>query len=502
MKKNNIKAGIIFNYLFIAVSNICSLLIVPVFRNGLGDQTYGVYLLAVSVFTFFAVSDYHIGTAFITEIARRNKDEGKKTLGTYVFGMLPVYSILAVLMSLVCVGVAEVYPLLFRASMSGTDIDLFRNMLRFMSLNCFLLFFQNYLFSIITGLGFLVFTRVCNIIKIILRTALLMIFIAGGHGPVAVVFGDIILTFVIIITFILFIVYVKAPFSVTGAERGLFRKNLLSIIMLYAMPLLDNLYWAYCIQLVGRKISPEAVVEFNIALVFCQVFIQMSATLSHLRMGEIAEIDSLGDKGRMRDHITGTGILQAICLGFILIGFAAFGKTFISLWLGKSMANGVYPIALIMMCAMFLPLSHAMLEIELYVKKGYHLRTFVFAVMTASNMVAATAFIRLGPSGAAWAIALTMTLFGFGLMNVMYEKAGIPSWKYTAEMFGKIGPPLLASFSILLLIRFLKVESLAAETALSFIPAILFMLLVYLISLTGHQRTKLKETILKTLHLW
>ena len=442
--KNELTRAVILNYLFIILTTLSSLIITPTLTNGLGLSLYGVYITAYSTISFFMVFDFGVGMPVIRNIVRYKDD--RKELGNYLFYVLLLYILLAAVVFVLCLVIYFCAPMLFQNTLSPQEIDIFKQMFLIVSGNCALSFFVNYLSSIIIAYEKIAFTRLCSIIRVILRTALLVLVILYHFPPHYVFFVDLVVTALVAAIYIVFVFRLGVPLrphrmnikdiKTTGAGMGLS----------YWMAMAEGAYWTVCPLIIATTLDSDYVGIFSIGITFCTIYIQMSATLSHLRMPKLSALWlDKENPDKFSDYVLFSGRVQSGILGGILVGFSLFGQLFLSLWVGSSFDTSYY-IALIVMASMFFPMAQSMLEVSLYAQEKYLVRTIIlFAGAMAIITLLQPALRLFGLMGSAYIIAASTMVFNFGVMNLYYRRIYSNIKQFNTNVIIKTLPCILIS---------------------------------------------------------
>jgi O-antigen/teichoic acid export membrane protein len=139
-----------------------------------------------------------------------------------------------------------------------------------------------------------------------------------------------------------------------------------------------------------------------------------------------------------RKYVLSSGCLQAGILGLILTGYILAGRMFLHIWLGASVGDATiisYLIGLIMMSAMFFPLSQSMLEVSMYAQNKYFARTVILTLnAVCSSLLLWPAVAAFGLLGAAATLGASTFVFNFISMNLYYSKI----YKHVKEFVIKV----------------------------------------------------------------
>ena len=123
---SNKKAGVILGYIAMAVNNLSSFFLTPLMLMVFGTSEFGVYKLALSITSYFALADLGLSNAVVRYIseyrANKDKESESKFVGLVVFIDLIIGGVLLVL------GVLFYYliPQIFKSSFSIAEVILLK----------------------------------------------------------------------------------------------------------------------------------------------------------------------------------------------------------------------------------------------------------------------------------------------------------------------------------------------------------------------------------------
>lgn len=149
---------------------------------------------------------------------------------------------------------------------------------------------------------------------------------------------------------------------------------------------------------------------------------------------------------------TKVGRIQFILLSLVLSGFIFFGRPFIGIWAGENY-YGAYPIALVLMCTITIPLIQNV-GIEIQRAKNMHqFRSWACLFMAVGNLLVTIPLVqKFGGIGAAIGTSLSYVI-GNGLLMNLYNhyKIGLNMkyfWKEIASFIPAFVIPFLYGFGI------------------------------------------------------
>jgi O-antigen/teichoic acid export membrane protein len=437
--KNEIKWGIILNYLYIGILTFSSLILMPYMTNAFGVAMYGVYSFAFTTMSLFAIADFGIAMPVINNIVKFKTRKDRKGLENYLFSTLFTYLALAAVAFSICLVIYFNSPVWFSFKFSPEEILFFRRMFLVAMGNCVLTFLISYFFSIVTAYSRIMFSRICNIVKSVLRVTLILALLQFSASPYFVFYIDLSISAAMVIAYAIYSFKLGARIKFYFVDKLHIKDTLRSMSVSYGMVISDNYYWTCCPLIIAALVSPSDLTLYNVGTTFCNVYAQLSATLSHLRMPRLAELWLDKEQPEVfRKYVLSSGRLQAGILGLILTGFILAGRVFLRLWLGASVGDATitsYLIGLIMMSAMFFPQSQSMLEVSMYAQNKYSARTVILMLNAViSSLLLLPAVKAFGLLGAAMTLAASIFVFNFLSMNLYYSKI----YRHVKEFVSKV----------------------------------------------------------------
>ena len=506
--KNETNTGIILNYILIVLTVISSIIVAPVLIGGMSNELYGIYTNVFSVLVLLIAADFGIGTVVIRNVVKYISRNDKESLENYMFWMFWVYVFFAGVIFVLCMTAFFLTPYLF--NFSGDKMKMYKYMFLLMSLNCTALFIQNYLFSIITGYGKMIFTRACNIVKVVLRTVFFILIASYVTKPplFSLLFlVDIILCVLIIFAFYIYIKKQNIKIKYHFFNKSLIFKNMRDMLYLYIMPLSENSYWMICSTVIILVMGSEWSAVFAISATFCQIFSQLATTLSYFKMPECSDIwFKRKNNDEFNSFVNESGKIQTAFLGLILVCFIAFGRTFLYIWMGNVWSahdiNLAFTIALLMLVSFFFPYSQSMLEIASYAQNKYLGRAVILVLSTAFNTIFLWFGLKtFGLIGAGYAVVASTIIFRFILMNIYFHRIGLGVKSYIYNINVKILPTLLITTGIGAGALIFMYDSMQVQIAAGIVSTMIYLILIYMLYLSDNQKNAIRNMVKRFLPL-
>ncbi len=420
---NQLKAGVVLNYVIIALNTLVGLAYTPYMLRCLGQNEYGLYSLVASVIAYLTILDFGFGNAIIRYTAKF-RAEGKKKEQWEMFGMfLIVYSIIGIIA--LCGGLGLYFNVdeLFDNTMTMSELNQARYMMLLLTFNLAFTFPLSIFGSIISAYENFVFQRVVNIIRIIISTGVLILVLAVGYKAVALV---IVQTIFNLVTLILNLIYCKRQLHVKiifGKLNWTFIKEIATYsFWIFLNAVMDRIYWGTGQFVLGAISGTLAVAIFSVAIMLQQMYMQFSTSIASVLLPKMtAMVAKSNNHKEISDLFIKTGRLQGIVMLFILSGFIVFGKSFIILWAGSGYLDSYY-ITLIFFVALFVPLIQNSGVTILQARNQMKFRSLLYVAISVVSL-GFQLFLskKMGPVGCAIAIGGALIIGQGIIMNLYYK---------------------------------------------------------------------------------
>lgn len=413
------------NYVIIGLNTLTGLLYTPYMLRCLGQNEYGLYSLVASVITYLTLLDFGFGSAIVRYTAR-TRVSGNRSEEWSLYGMfLSAYAVLGLLVTIGGIILYFNVDRMFDRTMSAEDLAQARVMMGFMVANLAITFPFSIFGSIITAYEKFVFQRVLSILRIVLSTVVLICVLAMGYKAIAMV---VVQTVFSVGTLIANVVYCKYRLRIKLRFHD-FNIPLLKEIMVFSWwnflgAIVDRIYWGTGQFILGIYSGTVAVAVFSLAITLMNLYMSMSTSFNNVLLPRITVLATRTDSdSEISDLFIKTGRLQFCVLSLILSGFIVFGRQFVSLWAGEGYYD-TYVISVIFFVALICPLIQNV-GITILLARGQQkfrsLTYLAIAILSLGAQIWATP--RYGAVGCASAIAITLFVGQWLVMNIYYKKS-------------------------------------------------------------------------------
>jgi len=441
LKKNEIKLGAILSYVIIALNMITGIAYTPILTSKLGQSEYGLYSLISSIISYLTILDFGFGNAIIIYTARyRAKSEKEKEQKLH--GMfLVIYTIIGFIAGLIGIILYINLDRIFGLSMTSEELSKAKILMLILTFNLVITFPLSTFSSIITAYEKFVFSKILNIIRIILNPLIMIVLLNMGYKSIALVT---VITVLNITTLVINMLYCKLKLGIK-TRFGKIDKRLLKEIFAYSFfvflnSIINQVNWNVDQFILGAVSGTVAVAIYSTAGQLNTLYLNFSTAISNVLLPKVARMqENNASDEEFTEIFIKTGRIQYIVLALIITGFVLFGQEFINmLWVGPQYSQA-YTIACILMIPVTIPLIQNIGISILQVKNLYKYRTIILFGIAILNIGISILLAPIwGGIGAAIGTAIALLLGQIIILNIFYYKKvhiNIPQfWKEIFKM--------------------------------------------------------------------
>ena len=417
------KAGVLLSYGQTVLSTVISLVYTPVMLRLLGTSEYGTYTLVSGFISNLSLMSFGLGSAYVRYYARAKVQEGEEGVGR-VNGMFMTIFLVISAMSLLVGGVlvANVHNI-FGAKLTAHEVETARVLMALLVVNIAVSFPCSVFSSYITANERFLFQRVVNMIRTVLNPIVMLPLLLMGLGSVSLVMVTLVLS-VVTDAFNIWYCARKLHMRLTFGrfDFGLLREMGGFSFFIFLNMIIDQINWTVDTTLLGIISGTAATAIYGVGAQINSYYKTLSTSISGVFVPQINRIVAEGQgDDRLTSLFTRVGRIQFLLLMLVLTGFVFVGEPFIDAWGGGEYA-GAYPIALMLMVPVTLPLIQN-LGIEIQRAKNMHqFRSKVYFFMALGNVLVSIPLgMRYGGLGCAMGTAISLIIGNGFVMNWYYQ---------------------------------------------------------------------------------
>lgn len=458
MPVNQLKAGVVLNYVVIFLNTVVGLLYTPYMLRMMGQSEYGLYSLVASVIAYLTVLDLGFGNAIVRYTAKFRAE--KKTEEQYeMFGMFfLLYLVIGIIAFGIGLGLYFNVGTLFGDTMTAVELDRARIMMLLLVANLAFTFPMSIWGSIIQAYEDFVFQKSLNIIRIILNTAVMICLLHFGYKAVAMV---VVQTIFNVLTLVVNFIYCRRKLNIHIYFRfkhfhwGFLKEVAIYSFWIFLNAIMDRVYWSTGQFVLGAMVGTAAVAVFAIAIQLEGMYMQFSTAISSVFLPKVtAMVATNRSRKEISDLFIRTGRIQYIVLAYILSGFIIFGRQFIELWAGTGYSDA-YIISLLFFIPLTVPLIQNLGITILQARNEMKFRSVLYIIIALVSLAMQIVLTRyFGGIGCAMGVSGALVVGQILIMNVYYRRRQELDIKTFWKEISKMSIiPIVLIFSSMLVIR-------------------------------------------------
>ena len=458
MPVNQLKAGVVLNYVVIILNTVVGLLYTPYMLRMMGQSEYGLYSLVASVIAYLTVLDLGFGNAIVRYTAKFRAE--KKTEEQYeMFGMFfLLYLVIGIIAFGIGLGLYFNVGTLFGDTMTAVELDRARIMMLLLVANLAFTFPMSIWGSIIQAYEDFVFQKSLNIFRIILNTAVMICLLHFGYKAVAMV---VVQTIFNVLTLVVNFIYCRRKLNIHIYFRfkhfhwGFLKEVALYSFWIFLNAIMDRVYWSTGQFVLGAMVGTAAVAVFAIAIQLEGMYMQFSTAISSVFLPKVtAMVATNRSRKEISDLFIRTGRIQYIVLAYILSGFIIFGRQFIELWAGAGYSDA-YIISLLFFIPLTVPLIQNLGITILQARNEMKFRSVLYIIIALVSLAMQIVLTRFfGGIGCAMGVSGALVVGQILIMNVYYRRRQDLDIKTFWKEISKMSIiPIVLIFSSMLVIR-------------------------------------------------
>lgn len=458
MPVNQLKAGVVLNYVVIFLNTVVGLLYTPYMLRMMGQSEYGLYSLVASVIAYLTVLDLGFGNAIVRYTAKFRAE--KKTEEQYeMFGMFfLLYLVIGIIAFGIGLGLYFNVDTLFGNTMTAVELDRARIMMLLLVANLAFTFPMSIWGSIIQAYEDFVFQKSLNIFRIILNTAVMICLLHFGYKAVAMV---VVQTIFNVLTLVVNFIYCRRKLNIHIYFRfkhfhwGFLKEVAIYSFWIFLNAIMDRVYWSTGQFVLGAMVGTAAVAVFAIAIQLEGMYMQFSTAISSVFLPKVtAMVATNRSRKEISDLFIRTGRIQYIVLAYILSGFIIFGRQFIELWAGAGYSDA-YIISLLFFIPLTVPLIQNLGITILQARNEMKFRSVLYIIIALVSLAMQIVLTRyFGGIGCAMGVSGALVVGQILIMNVYYRRRQDLDIKTFWKEISKMSIiPIVLIFSSMLVIR-------------------------------------------------
>lgn len=442
--KNQLRVGAVMSYINMAIGSLIPMFYMPIMLSILGQDEYGLYRLSASVTSYLSLISFGIGSAivrYLTKYRFEGDKEGEQNmLGLFNIIFAVIAAVSFVVGTVIAINAGLVYADSLKTEESLHELQLLIFLLTINTSISFLFSPYNAVISCHERFVFLQFT---NIIITVITPIVNIIILYLGFANVGMVCSSI---FMNIVVMILYWMYVKHSIGIKAKYRNmpfnLIKEILFFSFWIFVANIVNQLYSTTDTLIIGAvpALATIGVAVYNVGSTFNAMMSNFTIGILNVLTPSVNKlVFTRNDPKELTDMMIRIGRIQCYIVGLVCSGFIAFGRQFLTLWVGQSYLDA-YWVAIATMVPACVPLVQNVAMNVIVAQNKHRFRSLVYLFIALLNVGGTMLCVnQFGIIGAAVVTGIASIIGQGFIMNWYYWKRinlDIPRfWKNIGKMF-------------------------------------------------------------------
>lgn len=441
---NQLKIGIILNYVSVGATFVIGLLYTPLLIRTLGQADYGIYALALAIAGYLSLLDLGIGNAIVRYIAENQvigtKEKEAKLIGYFV----KMFSYIGVATLVIGVSVSWNLQYVMSTDFSTEQIKTLQWMIIILTINFAIGFVLNTFSAVLQAYEQFFFLKLMQVARVVLTPILSVIYMFYSSNLIALtVILVAVNTGVLVVSYYYYKKKLNIKLTFQKVEKGLKKEILSYSLIIFVVAIADKIYWQTDQILLGILKDPETVAVYALAIQFVNIFMSLSIAINSVFLPHVTHIVSVNHHvEKLNSLFIKVSKFQTFVMGLFISGFVLIGESFIELWVGEEFIF-TYIIVLILMSTFSLDLIQNLGLVIMQAKGKYIFRAYTLIICSILNIIISIPIIKIyGSIGTAVITAIFVFIGNVFALNIYYHKAlslnMILYWKKIGKLIGLV----------------------------------------------------------------
>lgn len=495
MKSKQLKIGAILSYVSLFAGMVISIIYTPFMINTLGKSEFGLYSFVASLVAYLGLLNFGFSSAYVRYYTRyataKDNESIKKLNGMFIL----IFTAISILVAITSFIILLNFNAVMGDKFTTEELELSRVLFSILSINLIINFMTIVFDVYIIANERFIFQKTVQLIKTITSPLISILLLSRGYGSIGLAVST---TTINIIISLLLCFYNFRKINFTFTFRGLNRILLIEMTIfssyIFLNMIIDQINWNVDKYIIGRFLGAASVGVYTIAAQFNTYYITFSTAISSVYIPRVNQLVARDEGSEVTNLFVKIGRIQFVILSFFSVGFILLGKEFISIWAGKGFSEA-YPTALLLM----LPVTIALIQnIGIEVQKAMNLhrfRSMVYLFIAILNVLISIPLVqRMGIIGAPIGTAIGVLIGNGVLMNIYYKyKIGLDVSLFWKNIFRMLPGIIIALVLSILFKSYFKVNSLISIFVAGLVYSILYIIIVYNLSLNKYEKSLIKN---------
>lgn len=424
MNSGRLKSGVASTYVTYFIQIAIGVLFTPVLIKSLGQSSYGVYQIAMSVVAYITILNFGIPHTYMRFFAvEKNKGECNKVKQLNATYLL-VMGIIALIIFAVGLAISSLTDKFLGANLSQNEVALCKNAIILLSVNAAITVLSSAFEACFLAFERFSLNKIVNCIQYAVTSLVSLIALKMGHGLYSIIMITIAVTLIkLMFTMGYSVKKLEMRASFSGFDSRLLKVMLVYSSFLFVNLIADQMNWSIDRLLLGAMVGSQNAAVYGVSSQIHSMYMQLMIAVSAVFITRINNmVAEKANDVELSDLFINVGKIQFVLAGLVNIGFIFFGKHFIALWAGDGYENSYWVCVILMLSSTVLYIQNIGTEIQ-RAKNKHKQRALLYIGMCFLNLILSIVLInKYNEIGAALGTAASVVIGDGIVMNIYYKK--------------------------------------------------------------------------------
>ncbi len=418
------KLGSLLQYTLLLLNTLVGIMFTPFMVHKLGQAEYGLYQLVYSFAGYLAILDFGIATTVTRYVSKFRSNHEWEQEENYLFMVLLQTFIFS--FSVFLIGGILYFSIdnFFSGSLTQLELLKAKKLYIMMVINMGITLIDHFFWGTHLSREQFTYNAAEKIVRILLRTVLLIILLQLGFDSIALTLVNLSLTVSMLICDAFFsfaVLKIKIKFHYW--DKSLFRESFVFAFFIFLQAIVNQITMNTDKVILGVMTSTTVVAVYAVAMQIFSIYNSLSTAIQSVFLPKATTLVHTGSSSKeITEFVSRPARFQFMILGLALVGFCLVGKEFIICWMGIDYLSAFY-IALIIMIPGTVELTENVMVSVVLAKNKNGFRTGVLAGVSIFNVILTIIMVKLwGFMGAPIATALAYLIGNILVMNIYYHR--------------------------------------------------------------------------------
>jgi O-antigen/teichoic acid export membrane protein len=498
--------GTIMSYLSIVISCVGAIVVTPFIVKCLGDSSYGVYRIIVSLIAYMSILNFGFGSSAVRYISEFRVKNQKEKEGEF----LTIIKYMNFFAICICVIVGVIiYSFIgdiFSSSLTLEEIDLAKELFKILIIGVIVSVVNDIYASIINAYEQFIFVKSIDVIRNILKIVLVFMILSFNSSAVFLTMIDLALNVFVLLSnmyYVRFKLKIVIAFRLPNLKTIDFKfyKEVFVFASLVLLNIIINqLIWNTDSIIIGMRLDSVSAAIYGVGATISSMFYNMSLVIGNLLMPKtVFMVKSGATKSELTDYMIKVARIQAFIIFFIVSAYFVMGKQFVQLWMGNSYSDAWISSLLVMIGSVFASLlvsGHAILKAMN--KQNFFMGTY-FIIFLLNAVITYALVVHTGIIGAA---AVTMVTFVGGTIFILipyyHISIKLNMKKFISSMCRDILPAtLVVAFVMWKFYQYVDISSWVKFFVMAAVYTVVYYLVIYFCGTTRKEKDIIQSIIIR-----